>query len=66
MSEHEIAQLFQPGKHYSTRGTDEEKGTGIGLLITKEMITNNGGSIRIESTKARGTAFTFTLPSTGS
>jgi signal transduction histidine kinase len=32
------------------------------LLITKELITNNGGSIAVESAKDRGTTFTITLP----
>jgi signal transduction histidine kinase len=62
MSETEINDLFQPGRHFSNPGTNQEKGTGIGLLITREMIVNNGGIIRVESHKNKGTRFIFTLP----
>lgn len=57
-----IQNLFQPGRHFTTSGTNQEKGTGIGLLITKEMVANNGGSIQVDSSRNRGTRFTFTLP----
>lgn len=56
-----IQNLFQPGRHFTTSGTNQEKGTGIGLLITKEMVANNGGSIQVDSSRT-GTRFTFTLP----
>jgi signal transduction histidine kinase len=60
-----IQNLFQPGHHFTTSGTNQEKGTGIGLLITKEMVANNGGSIQVDSSRNRGTRFTFTLPLRG-
>jgi signal transduction histidine kinase len=62
MHEDEIKNLFQPGKTFSTRGTNQETGSGIGLLITKEMISKNGGNIWVSSRKYEGTTFTFTLP----
>lgn len=62
MHEEEVRDLFQPGKHFTRRGTNQETGSGIGLLITKEMVSKNGGNIWVSSRKHEGTIFTFTLP----
>jgi signal transduction histidine kinase len=62
MHEEEIKNLFQPGKLFTNKGTNQEKGTGIGLFITKEMVLKNGGNIWVNSRKEEGTVFTFTLP----
>lgn len=62
MREEEVENLFKPGKHFSTSGTNHEKGTGLGLIITKEMVAKNGGNIWVNSSKHKGTVFTFSLP----
>lgn len=62
MHEHEVQNLFQPGRSFTRLGTNQETGSGIGLLITKEMISKNGGNIWVSSRKHEGTVFTFTLP----
>jgi signal transduction histidine kinase len=62
MTDEQVANLFQPGKHFSSPGTNQEKGTGIGLIITNEMIMNNGGTVSVASKPYQGTKFTFTLP----
>ena len=62
MHEEEVKNLFQPDKLFTTVGTNQEKGAGIGLIITKEMISKNGGNIWVNSRKHTGTKFTFTLP----
>jgi two-component system, sensor histidine kinase and response regulator len=62
MHEEEVKNLFQPERSFTTRGTNQETGSGIGLLITKEMISKNGGHIWVSSRKDEGTVFTFTLP----
>ncbi len=50
-----INELFNPQLHYSTYGTQNEKGTGLGLMLCKEYAEQNGGSITIESTEGKGT-----------
>jgi signal transduction histidine kinase len=62
MHEEEVKNLFQPDKLFTTVGTNQEKGAGIGLIITKEMVSKNGGNIWVNSRKYTGTRFTFTLP----
>lgn len=62
MTESEIEKLFQIKALYSTSGTQNEKGTGLGLLLTREMIERHGGTITVESKPTKGSTFTFTLP----
>jgi signal transduction histidine kinase len=47
---------------FSTRGTSNEKGTGLGLLLCKDFITLNGGEIWAKSVEGIGSEFFFTLP----
>ncbi|MEM8968302.1 MAG: HAMP domain-containing sensor histidine kinase [Bacteroidota bacterium] len=54
-------QLFKHTGH-STKGTDQEKGTGLGLVLCDEFIRRNGGEIWVESKKDEGTTFYFSLP----
>ena len=48
--------------NFSTSGTQNEKGTGLGLFLTKNAIENSGGEIWVESEKGNGTKFCFSLP----
>ncbi len=54
--------LFRIDSTITTLGTAQEKGTGLGLILCKEFISKNGGSIRVESEEGRGSRFFFTLP----
>lgn len=64
MDEETIRKLFRIDVHHTTRGTNDEKGTGLGLILCKEFIERNSGEIQVESTKGKGSSFTFTLPNT--
>lgn len=46
----------------SVTGTDNETGSGLGLLLVNDFISQHGGSIDVESEPGRGTIFKFTLP----
>ncbi|MEQ9423626.1 MAG: ATP-binding protein [Cyclobacteriaceae bacterium] len=54
--------LFNSDWNESTIGTGNEKGTGLGLMLCKEFITINNGTIKATSQKGKGTTITFTLP----
>lgn len=57
-----LEKLFKLGENYKTEGTDKEKGTGLGLLLCKDFVEKNGGTIRAESEPGKGSRFIFTLP----
>ena len=54
--------LFRIDINYSTRGTADEGGTGLGLILCREFINKNGGRIWVESEPGKGSTFKFTLP----
>jgi signal transduction histidine kinase len=53
--------LFQIDSAYSTPGTSDEKGTGLGLLLCKEFAEKNHGNIDFTSEEGKGSIFYFTL-----
>jgi len=53
--------LFDKSTGYSTRGTANEKGTGLGLILCKEFVEKNGGKIWFESEEWVGSTFYFTI-----
>jgi signal transduction histidine kinase len=58
-----LKKLFRIDGKVRTNGTANEKGTGLGLIICKEFIRYNNGSIHAESTIGAGSTFTITIPS---
>ena len=63
ISDKDIDKLFRIDVNHSTLGTAKEKGTGLGLILCKELVEKNGGKIWAESTKGKGSVFKFTLNS---
>ena len=57
-----IFSLSDSGKP-SRYGTADERGTGLGLVLCKELVEINRGSLQVESEIGRGSTFSFTLPS---
>jgi signal transduction histidine kinase len=62
MSDEEVKKLFFINTHFSNSGTSGEKGTGIGLLLCKELVELNGGQLRVKSQLGKGSTFYFNLP----
>jgi PAS domain S-box-containing protein len=61
ISPENIEKLFKIGSNYSQRGTENEKGTGLGLLLCKEFVEKHNGKIWVESEEGKGTTFAFTI-----
>jgi PAS domain S-box-containing protein len=59
-----IDKLFRIDENYSTPGTNNEKGTGLGLILCKEFVEKHNGQIWAESEVGKGSVFSFTLPKT--
>ena len=62
MSPQQLTQLFQLGEQSSRQGTAAEKGTGLGLVLVKELVEANGGSIDVTSHPDVGTNFSLRFP----
>ncbi len=58
----DIDKLFKIETSFSTYGTNKEKGTGLGLILCKELVHKNNGSIQVESKEGVGSTFCVTLP----
>jgi signal transduction histidine kinase len=61
MTPDEVGNIIGSKKHFTKIGTQQEKGTGLGLLLCQEFIKRNGGDLKIQSIAGEGTAVSFTL-----
>jgi signal transduction histidine kinase len=61
ISQENIKKILESSETFSTRGTNGEKGTGLGHRICKEFIEKNGGELKIESEEGIGSRFYFTM-----
>jgi signal transduction histidine kinase len=62
MSQDEVNSLLTTQNYFSKSGTQQEKGTGLGLLLCKEFIKLNNGELEIKSTPGIGSILTVSLP----
>ena len=57
-----LKKLFRIDFNYTSVGTAQETGTGLGLILCKEFVNRNNGEIWVESEFGKGSTFKFTLP----
>lgn len=62
MSEEVMKKIFDISAKQSSLGTNQEKGTGLGLILCKEFVERNNGTLSVESQPNVGSTFKFTLP----
>jgi two-component system, sensor histidine kinase and response regulator len=62
MKKPDISKLFDLEKPFTTNGTEDEEGSGMGLAICKSYVDLHGGKIWAESTYGKGSVFSFVLP----
>lgn len=58
----DLEKIFKIGIRHSTKGTNNEAGTGLGLSLCKDLIEKNGGELQAYSDGIRGARFSFSLP----
>ncbi|HEX3073812.1 MAG TPA: HAMP domain-containing sensor histidine kinase, partial [Ignavibacteriales bacterium] len=57
-----LNKIFKMEVNHTTRGTHNEAGAGIGLMLTKELVEKHGGKIKIQSKIGEGSKFIITIP----
>ena len=62
ISQERIQKLFDLTEYFSTKGTAQESGTGLGLILCKEFVEKHGGKISVETEMGKGSTFSFTIP----
>ncbi|MBN8706655.1 MAG: tetratricopeptide repeat-containing sensor histidine kinase [Bacteroidetes bacterium] len=62
MSDSQLNKLFQMNEQTSMPGTENERGLGLGLVMVKEFVEKNNGTLSVKSEIGKGSEFTFLLP----
>ncbi len=58
----DLAKLFSINSDFSLKGTENEGGTGLGLVLCSEFVRKNNGSISVDSVYGKGSIFSLALP----
>ncbi|HEY3369674.1 MAG TPA: ATP-binding protein [Prolixibacteraceae bacterium] len=62
ISEEDLQNLFHLDSKVKRKGTNNEDGSGLGLILCKEFVSKNNGNIWVESIQGKGSSFNFTVP----
>lgn len=62
LTKDEITDILRNGNHKTSLGTNKEKGTGLGLMLTKELVEKHNGQLSIKSKKGKGSTFEIIIP----
>ncbi len=62
MSQETQESIFAKDQHYTSTGTENEQGTGLGLMLVKEFVKKNNGNLEVDSELGKGTEFRVYLP----
>jgi signal transduction histidine kinase len=65
IEEEKLKDIFKLESASTTKGTENEEGSGLGLILCKEFVEKNNGEIWVKSKKGKGTTFFFTIPAAG-
>jgi signal transduction histidine kinase len=66
ISKEDVLNLFRIDSSVKRKGTNNEDGSGLGLILCKEFVDKNNGTIFAESTPGEGSSFIFIVPAKGS
>jgi PAS domain S-box-containing protein len=62
ISDNNLHRLFNLTEYFSTQGTNNEGGTGLGLILCKEFVEKHGGKMTVETELKKGSIFSFSIP----
>ncbi len=62
MTQEAMNKLFRIDTHHTTRGTENETGTGLGLILCQDFIHKQDGEIWVETEIGEGSVFSFSIP----